>query len=213
MLAVCCLLSGGALGVSRLLPAPADPSLIARNSCALPCFFGVTPGATTRDEAPAILDQTVAATQVSDFLITFPLVDNEGRAALASLYFEPGGVLTSIQLIAIDPLTNLGQLSDLLLAGETPARLFRTCDLVVPVRFLMLLGEHDQILVELYPEHSLAPDTPLTLFDLSVVGSRSLYDARASFGCSVDTGWYGFAPLSRYFANMNPDLIARFTTW
>jgi hypothetical protein len=150
---------------------------------------------------------------VSDYLIMFPLVDHEGRAAMASLYFEPGGVLTSVRLSAVDQIADLGQIADLMLAGQTPSRLFRTCDSVLPVRFLVTFGAHDQVLVELSPQDALAPDTPLTLFDLSATGSRSLYDARASFGCSVETEWFGFAPISRFFTNTQPGLIARFTTW
>jgi hypothetical protein len=211
-LALCCLLTGGTLLASRLLPAPRDPSLIARNPCALPCFFGVTPGVTTRDKAPDILARHVAATQVSDYLITFPLVDQEGRAALASLYFEPGGLLTSARLIAIDSFTDLGQISDLMLAEQTPSHLFRTCIGVLPIRFLVTFGEQEQTLVELFPQEALTPDTPLTLFDLSVAGSRSLYDARASFGCSVETRWFGFAPVSRYLAFAYLETIAQFTT-
>ena len=68
----------------------------------------------------------------------------------------------------------------------------------------MTFGAHDQLLVELFLQGELAPDTPITVFDLSGVGSRSLYDARSSFGCSVESGWMGFAPLWKYFSTTLP---------
>lgn len=202
-LALCCALAGAALGIGRLLPTPTDGSMIARNPCALPCFFGITPGETSREQAADFLAWYVTAaqvsdSQVSDSLITFPLIEDDRHATLATLSFEPGGGLDSVRLVAVMPVVGVGQFSDVLLAGQKPTRAFRTCDGVLPVRFLITFGAQDQIMVELFAADGLQPATPITLFDISTAGSRSLYDARASFGCSVETGWLGFAPPWRY---------------
>jgi hypothetical protein len=110
----------------------------------------------------------------------------------------------SVRMSAIDLFTNIGQFGDLLLAGQKPNHVFHTCTYVLPVRFLMTFGAYDELLVELFPQGGLAPNTPITLFDLSSIGSRSLYDARSSFGCTVESGWLGFAPLWKYFAVSPP---------
>jgi hypothetical protein len=199
---MCSLLVGAALLIPRVLPAPPDDSVIGRNLCALPCFFGVLPGITTDTDAFTALSQYVDFTDVSDFLLTFPLVDYEGRTSIVSVNFDASlePRVASVRATAVDIFTNIGQFGDLLLAGQKPNHVFHTCAYVLPVRFLVTFGEYDELLVELFPRGDLAPDTSITLFDLSAVGSRSLYDARSSFGCTVESGWLGFAPLWKYFA-------------
>lgn len=90
-------------------------------------------------------------------------------------------------------------LADLLLEGYRPNRVFRTCADMYPVRFMITFGAQDELLIELFPQGKLNPRTRPAVFDIAGTGSRSLYDERISFGCSVETPWYGFAPLWKYF--------------
>ncbi|MCC6804993.1 MAG: hypothetical protein IT319_19080, partial [Anaerolineae bacterium] len=179
--------------------APPNPSLLAANPCALPCFFGVTPGSTTRAQATALLSKTVGITLVSDTLLTFPLVDSSGQSALVSIVNDAEGLVESVRIIAIGTDTNLAQFGDLLLTGQTPVQVFRTCADMDTVRFLMTFGAGETLLLELFPQGKLTPSTPITLVDIARPNQRSLTDARSSFGCSVETHWYGFAPLWKYF--------------
>lgn len=179
--------------------APPNPSLLAANPCALPCFFGVTPGSTTRAQAAALLSKTVDVTLVSDMLLTFPLVDSSGKSALVSIVNDADGLVESVRIIALGSNTSLAQFGDLLLAGQTPGQVFRTCAEIDNVRFLMTFGAGETLLLELFPQGKLTPSTPVTLVDISPPDQRSLTDARSSFGCSVETHWYGFAPLWKYF--------------
>ncbi len=188
----------------RLLPFVAPLSLLDRNPCALPCFFGVTPGTTTRDQAQDTLNRSIGVTSVSDTLLTFPLVGNNGQAVLVSIISDPDGLIESIRLssTAFDP--DLQHFGDLLLSGHTPVEVYRTCADMDHVRFLMTFGTGEALLVELDPNGKLTPQTPITLVDIARPGQRSLLDARSSFGCSVETRWYGFAPLWKYFQVIAP---------
>lgn len=178
---------------------PPNPSLLAANPCALPCFFGVTPGSTTRTQAIERLGNTVSIVLVSDTLLTFPLVDSSGKSALVSIINDVDGLVESIRIIAISSNTSLAQFGDLLLTNQTPVQVFRTCADMDTVRFLMTFGAGETLLLELFPQGKLTPSTPITLVDIARPGQRSLTDARSSFGCSVETRWYGFAPLWKHF--------------
>lgn len=200
VLVLCCVLTGGVVALSRLTLTPTGGSIIARSPCALPCFSGVTPGNASHDDTTRFVARYVAAPALTNAPITFPLFEGESVTSLVTMSFETDGSLNSLRLVAVAPVAGVGQLSDVLLAGQKPTHVFRTCDGVLPVRFLMTFGAADQVMVELFVEGELAPETTITLLDISAAGSRSLYDARASFGCSVETGWHGFAPLRTYFS-------------
>lgn len=182
-----------------VLSAPPNSSLFAANPCALPCFFGLTPGITTRAQAIDHLSKTVGVTLVSDTLLTFSLVDSNGQSALVSIVNDADGLVESVRIIAIGTETDLAQFGDLLLTGQTPMQVFRTCADMDNVRFLTTFGAGETLLLELFPQGKLTPSTPITLVDIAPPNQRSLTDARSSFGCSVETRWYGFAPLWKYF--------------
>lgn len=200
LLALCCALTSVIL-LSRFIASPGARSLIADNPCALPCFYGVTPGETHFNEAARVLERYFDATLVDDALITFPITGSDGTTSVTSLGFEANGTLGAMFVASVAPFAGLGQFSDLLLAGQQPSRVYRTCDGVSPIRFLITFGTENRVLAELFAEDQLTPQTAVTLLDMSAPGSRSLYDARTSFGCSVETGWHGFAPMWRYFAD------------
>jgi hypothetical protein len=200
-LVLCCLLTAATMPAGRLLPRQDSRTLLARNPCALPCFFGVTPGATTREHAMTALAPYVDVTRVSDYLLTFALVDSEGRIAFASVDIGVDGVVESVQLAAVNWVADIGQLGDVL--RTRPVHVFKTCTGVRPTRFLLSIGALNEITVELLPGTAIAPDTPISVFTERATGTRTLDDIRSSFGCAVEVGWRGFAPLWRY---VTPDV-------
>lgn len=200
VLALGCILTGGTIALNRPAVLGAH-SLIARSPCALPCFYGVTPGETSHNEAALALERYFDATLADGDLITLPLTEPGGMTVVASLSFEADGTLDAMFAAAVAPIAGLGQFSDLLLAEHRPSRFFRTCDGVYPVRFLITFGDDDRVLAELYAVDALTPETTITVLDVAAPGARLLDDARTSFGCAVETGWHGFAPVWRYFTN------------
>ncbi|MBI1259702.1 MAG: hypothetical protein GC204_19720 [Chloroflexi bacterium] len=190
--------------LGHLLPPPADSTALARNPCALPCFFGVIPGETTYAQALDSLSQSVHASADNAASISFSLLDSEGHTSLASISFDADGLAESARIIPIDLFAQTGTLGDLLAAGQTPNHVYHTCDYLLPIRFLITFGAHDELVTEVFPLGGLAPNSRVTLFDLSTAASRSLYDATSSFGCSVQTNWIGLAPLWKYFSVDKP---------
>jgi len=194
----------GSMGlVGDALPVPADASALAHDSCALPCFFGVTPGVTTRTQAIDLLSKTVHATENNAASLSFALTDDEGRQSLASINFGADGLVDSVRLIPVDQFANAATLGDLL-ATQKPNHIYHTCAYMLPLRFLITFGANDELVAEVFPAGDLAPDSRITLFDLSIATSRSLYDATSSFGCTVKTDWLGLAPLWKYFTVDKP---------
>ncbi|HVU10493.1 MAG TPA: hypothetical protein VHD90_04410 [Phototrophicaceae bacterium] len=205
MLIACLLLTVAALLIGHVLPAASTDSALDQNTCALPCFFGVTLGTTSFDQAIEAVQNSGHPPQIGDTLISFPLTDVQERSASAAINFDGNGRAVSARLIPIDAFADIGQMSDLVLIDSTPTRVFRTCDQVVPVRFLLIFDTQNQlIMAEALPLASdLAPDTPLTFFEATTDGNSALYDEQSSFGCSVEIRWIGFAPLWKYF-RLNP---------
>ncbi len=200
MLLACLLLTVAALLIGHAFPAASTDSALAQSSCALPCFFGVTLGSTSFDQAIQAIQHSGYPPQIGDALISFPLTDVQNRRTSAAINFDADGRAASARLIPIDSLADIGQLSDLLLIDSTPTHVFRTCDQVQPVRFLFTFGSQTEMIMAevLPPADNLTPDTPLTYFEATTDGASALYDEQSSFGCSVEIGWIGFAPLWKY---------------
>jgi hypothetical protein len=195
------------IGVARTLGA-ARPlhvtSLLADNPCTLPCLWGITPGTSTRADVLTILPETTGqpVADVGAGLLYFT-IDAGDRGSAQGVVLIDLGDRTTVQTVRLSPLTQghpIATLADALLYGLPPRSVYRTCAGITPIRLLIIFGDDAELMVEaLFPER-LLPAQPLTLFDLSVRNIRSAYDARASFGCSVETGWLGFVPRWRYLA-------------
>lgn len=170
-----------------------EASVLTGNSCALPCFYGVTPGEISRSQAVAIFTAQNPIIRVTEDPLVFTLLDVHNRRVMVSIFSDDSGLVDSLRLNA-PPI-----LADLLLEGHQPNRVFRTCTDMYPVRFMITFGTQDELLIELFPRDKLNPNTRPAVFDIAGAGSRSLYDERISFGCSVETPWYGFAPIWKYF--------------
>ncbi|MEP7291076.1 MAG: hypothetical protein ABI835_04800, partial [Chloroflexota bacterium] len=104
----------------RLFPNLNDSVLLRSNPCALPCFYGVTPGETTHDQAAAIFARYDPTTIVHDEPMIFTLPDSRSRTVLVSIFSNANGLVESIHLNA-PPI-----LADLLLTGQPPSHVFRT---------------------------------------------------------------------------------------
>lgn len=183
---------------------PTPSSLLAFNPCALPCLWGLTAGLSTREDALAVLPTTTghAVADVGAGLLYFTIDAQEHGSAQGIVLIDLNDRAT-VQTLRLSPITAglpVATLAEALLYGLPPRSVFRTCDGITPPRLLIIFGEDAELMVEALLPARISPSMPLTLFDLSVRNIRSSYDARASFGCSVETGWRGFAPRWHYFA-------------
>lgn len=190
---LCCLILTGGLVFGLRALSPYETSVLTGNPCPLPCFYGVTPGEITRSQAVAIYTEQDPLIRVTEDPLVFTLLDPHSRSIMISVFSNSDGIVDSLRLNA-PPI-----LADLLLEGYRPNRVFRTCADMYPVRFMITFGAQDELLIELFPRDKLNPRTRPAVFDIAGTGSRSLYDERISFGCSVETPWYGFAPIWKYF--------------
>lgn len=170
------------------------------NPCAFPCMLGIVPGQTTREDAIQILlsiGLTPDAGQNMFVRTASPPTDEVETLYIVQLQSNADNQVSWLRLIAGSN-SELSYLGDLLSKGEHPVRLFRACTGMFPFRMMMVFGEYQQVIVELLIDSEISPFTPILLVDSSEPGTRSVFDARASFGCSVEVRWRGFAPLWRY---------------
>jgi hypothetical protein len=199
-------LAGAALFIGARLPAAPETSVITRERCFVPCTFGVVPGTTDRREAEGLMERATNGDYLvsSDGRVSFVVQDGNGRnvAGLIHFSFMERTRVGSISLFVQDANADLGQLGDLLLAGYQPRRAYRSCE-GTPPRMLITFGVEDRLVVEMALADGLTPETPLTVMDIYAPNVSSIESTLAGFGCSVETGWLGFAPLWKYF-NVKP---------
>lgn len=200
-LAILFVLTGAALLVGRLLPPPPAHSILALNPCALPCFYGISPGTMTRAQAVDTLVHSVEAATVGDYVLAVPLADADGRVSIASIEADADGQIESVRVSQPYWIADVARLGEIILARGAPTRVFRTCTGIQPMRLLLSFGKANDLTIELLPEGRLAPDSPISVFRLIRAGSRTLDELRESFGCSVGVPWRGFAALWRYDTN------------
>jgi hypothetical protein len=199
-LALCWLLLAGVLFVSRRLPATAHESLIALNPCALPCIFGVTPGAPLDNR----LTETLARIPMSYLTYasnrqTFAFRHNERLASLllaVSFASENDLTVRSVQLYQTSSAPLLGTLSDFLLAGYRPTRVFTDCQ--NGQQIVIALGDQ-RLFAQVTAGKTFAPDARVMLVGASS-DDTAMEQTLFAFGCTVEHQWMGFAPLWKYFA-------------
>lgn len=187
---------------ARLSPAP-ETSIITRERCFVPCTFGIVPGTTDRREAEGLMERATNGDYLvsPDNRLSFVVHDgNERRVAgLIHFSFMERTRVGAISLFVQDVNADLGQISDLLLAGYQPRRVYRSCE-GTPPRMLITFGIEDRLVVEMPLHEGLTPHTSFTVLDVYAPNVSSIESTLAGFGCSVETGWHGFAPLWKYFA-------------
>jgi hypothetical protein len=198
-LALCCLLTVGVMMANRHLPARNDRSLMTINSCALPCVFGVTPGVTRRDHLPetfARIPMSYLTFDSNRALYVFR--QNRGLASLQMMVsFGSDNDLTvrAVQLYQTSPQPVLGTLSDFLLAGYRPTRVFTDCQNAQQV--VITLGD-EALFAQVSLKRVFDPYAPVLL-----VGAGSnpatMEQAIVAFNCAAERQWMGFALRWKYF--------------
>lgn len=188
------------LTISGLQRQEPDAPPLAYSSCSFPCIFGITPGVSSRTEALDQLSQLVLVTDPSQNVFGLPVAGAPPETVLPytlEIQYGEDEKTETLRLIA-NINGELARLGDVLRLGGTPTRVFRACNGVFPVRMLLAFGQYEQLVVELILRDGLDPSSPVVMVDAARVGTRTLFDARESFGCSIEVRWHGFAPLWRY---------------
>ncbi len=191
------------LEVGRRMPSAPETSLIALPSCIVPCTLGIVPGMSDRDDVVAILERIGAHTsdQTTPARSAFALRDRAGNDqffAIADFSFAGGQRVGAFTVWQAGASADLGQLSDLILAGYTPNRVVRSCEGVTPRQMALTFAREDRLSIFLLLRDGLNPDTPIVLFE--VRAPNIMYDtALGNVTCSVESRWQGFAALWRYF--------------
>lgn len=192
-----------ALEIGRRLPSAPETSLIALPNCVIPCTLGIVPGISDRNDVIAVRERVEGYTsdQTTPSRSVFSLRDSDGNDqffVVADFSFADGqrvGAFTVWRAIAS---ADLGQLSDLLLAGYTPNRVIRSCEGVTPRQMALTFALEDRLSIFLLLRDGLKPDTPIML--LEVRAPNIMYDtALGNVTCSVESRWQGLAALWRYF--------------
>jgi len=195
------LLTGVALWLGRLSPSPA--SFITHNPCALPCVYGVTPGETSVEQARNVVEQLSGGSFSNSPMDGGSLVFQveQGDVALfgmMSLNVPENTMISAVGLLPVEE-SDLGRLGDLMAAGLRPTRIYRSCDTTIPL-MLIAFGDDSRIVAEMPLRDHLRPETPISFMRIYMDEGDSLSEARLSFGCTVETGWRGFAPSRAYLS-------------
>jgi hypothetical protein len=200
------LAAAAALEVGRRLPAAPETSLIALPNCVIPCTFGIVPGSSTRSDVVAAVERLQGHTsdQTAPARWVFSLRGADGIDrffVIADFNFADGQRVGAVALWQASASADLGQLSDLLLAGYTPNRVLRSCEGVMPRQMAMTFAFEDRLSAFFLLRDGLNPQMPISL--LEVRAPNILYDtALGNLNCSVESRWRGFAALWRYFPGM-----------
>jgi hypothetical protein len=200
-LAVCWLLIAGVLFVSRRVPA-AHESLITLNPCALPCIFGVTPGATMDDRLTETLTRVPMSYLTYDSTRQTFAFRRDGQnerfdSLLLAVSFASEDDLTvrSAQLFQTSSAPLLGTLSDFLLAGYRPTRVFTDCQ---NGQQIVITMDDQPLFAQVALGKTFVPGARVMLVGASS-DAMAMEQTLFAFGCSIERQWMGFAPLWKYF--------------
>jgi hypothetical protein len=170
-------------------------SVMARNSCRLPCLFDIIPGSTDLGGALRVMERLSPTDHriTNGHILVFGMRDENNRVVRGELMFIPRGLLVgSARISTAGSKAYLWLLGDMLAAGLQPTRVYRGCNAAAP-HLLVEFGNNIEVVVQLRTADSLRPETPLTLIHVSMADADTIYHARADFGCRVETDWRGFA--------------------
>jgi hypothetical protein len=194
-----CILLALPLLTGRLIPLSEHASLLTNNPCALPCVFGVVPRATTRNEALRAFENAVLRTTVLDVALpTYAERGSEGTQSLLALLdlSNPDLIVRSVILYQMEGGSDLGMLSDFLLAGYQPTRVFSDC--ASPERLIIVLDEAG-LFIQVTPGARLDPNAAVQMFG-TTGGSDGMMRALDTFGCAAQANWSGVAALWKHAA-------------
>jgi hypothetical protein len=170
-------------------------SVMARNSCPLPCLFDIVPGSTDLGGALQVMDRLSPADHriTNGHSLLFGMRDENQRLVRGELMFIPRGLIVgSARISTAGSKADLWRLGDMLAEGWQPTRVYRACNSAAQ-HLLVEFGNNIEVVVQLRTADSLRPETPLTLIHVSMADADTIYHARADFGCRVETDWRGFA--------------------
>lgn len=196
--ALACLVAGAVVFAARGAAAPSASSLLTRNTCALPCVFGITPGVTSRDQAMRTFERSALSfallreSQPSSILRE----SDAARTMMMRISFgsQTGATVRSVQLYEMSAALNLGSISDFLLAGYRPTRVYSGCTNVQ--RMLLEWGD---TYVQVALGARFEPASRVMLIDVSG-DSADTAASLATFNCTAVSDWMGFAPQWKYRA-------------
>lgn len=189
-------------------------SVMAGNSCELPCAFGVTPGLTDRVTAEQTYQRL--AVKPASFLTALQYAftlrlqtehdavsTNDSGLTLALVQFQQatGGNVRAVRLYEMSSSASsaqLWQLGELLLKGKHPDRVFASCDAADP-KILLVFG--DDTIAEVDTSGRLTPDVEISRLAVTADMDATLAPLLASFACTNETNWQGFASYWRYQAS------------
>jgi hypothetical protein len=196
---LCCLLLALPLLAGKLMPLPNHDSLLTNNPCALPCVFGVIPRITTRDDALKAFEHIALRTTALEALPAYTERGSAGTQsllALLDLSDTEDWIVRSVLLYQMDEGGDLGVLSDFLLAGYQPTRVFSAC--ASTDRLIIILDEAG-LFVQVTLSARVDPNAAVWMFG-TTGGSDGLVRSLDTFGCAVQTEWSGLAALWRHTA-------------
>lgn len=183
------------LGAAR--PAAARTSIFTANPCALPCIFGVTPGVTLRNDAMVALEQQgmsysfLSQNQSASFITR---ESRTSRSTLTLLNFGAAGDMrvTAAYLYQMAAGNELGVLSDFLLAGYQPRRVYANCQSAQR----LYIAFEQPLIVQIASNNQIKPNVPVMMV-ASSRGDQPL-EPVGGFACETESEWIGFAPLWKY---------------
>lgn len=195
-----CVLIGAAVLIGSGVPtAPSAATAVGRNPCALPCVYGITPGATDRLTAFDTVDRIALNRSFLTMTRTsFTLPDS----VLGLLTFDQQdeqATVTSVGLWGMSMqlgTAEIGEFSDLLEHGWRPERVFLTCDFS-PITQMFIIMDEGRVLTRI-PLVQIGADAPVLSFTMYGVpgGADQFMDANVE--CLTETNWMGFASPWRY---------------
>lgn len=195
-------LCGALMTAAMRLGTTAAPheSLLTRNTCSLPCLFGVTPGISTRTQAMPVLGSFGVSYSYFDMSTGKYQFHSSASPVSLVMYLTVGnpflGDVRWLQLLEASSVRSLGRLGDFVLAGYEPARVFSHCQ--DSHRAIIALSDGRTLLQVPY-ELRLLPNTPI--LQVSTTGDdESLTRSINAFVCADVAPWQGFAATWKYLS-------------
>ena len=195
-----CLLIGAAVLIGGGVPTfPSAETAVGKNPCALPCVYGITPGATDRLTAFSTVDQIALNRSFLTMTRTsFTLPDS----VLGLLTFDQQAEQATVSSVGLWGMSTrlgsveIGEFSDLLERGWRPERVFLTCDFTSIIQMFIIMDE-GRVLTRI-PLATIGIDAPVLSF--TMYGGRGGADQfmDANVECLTETQWLGFAAPWRY---------------
>jgi hypothetical protein len=195
---LCAAMLGVTVLVGAAMPTAWHLSIVTDNTCALPCVYGIMPGISTRDQASRLFDRSALSfTMLSEVKPASILRESDSsRSMMVRIDFSSASsnIVHSVQIYQISTDYNLGFLSDLLLAGYEPRRVYAACG--DANRMILVLNDQG-LYVQVMPEAQLTPNHAIMLLGVTTDGGE-LSQTISSFGCTAESDWMGFASQWKY---------------